>query len=78
MAGAALAAAPSLTVDLAEQVVITHSGTRLAFNVDACRKDCLLRGLDDIGLTLEHAGDIDAFESRRNRSERWLPVVSIA
>jgi len=77
MAGAASAADPSLTIDLAAQVVVTHSGTPLAFDVDAFRKDCLLRGLDDIGLTLEHAGDIDAFESRRDGRERWLPVVSI-
>jgi 3-isopropylmalate/(R)-2-methylmalate dehydratase small subunit len=77
MAGAASATDPSLTVDLAAQVVVTPSRTTLAFDVDAFRKDCLIRGLDDIGLTLAHARDIDAFESRRHGWERWLPVVSI-
>jgi 3-isopropylmalate/(R)-2-methylmalate dehydratase small subunit len=68
---------PRLSIDLAAQVVTTPSGMKLTFEVDAFRKHCLLKGLDDIGLTLEHAGDIDAFEARRNTSEKWLPVVSL-
>jgi 3-isopropylmalate/(R)-2-methylmalate dehydratase small subunit len=51
-----------LTVDLVTQNVTDDSGLRLDFSVDPFRKNCLLKGLDDIGLTLEHEPDISAFE----------------
>lgn len=51
-----------ITVDLEAQVVSDSVGFSASFDVDAFRRDCLLRGLDDIGLTLEKAADIDAFE----------------
>jgi 3-isopropylmalate/(R)-2-methylmalate dehydratase small subunit len=41
--------------------------------VDAFRRHCLLNGLDDIGLTLQHAADIDAFEAHR---PQWLRGVN--
>ena len=61
-----------LTVDLAEQKIITPDGKVLSFEVDAFRKHCLLNGLDDIGLTLQHADDIKAYEARRARQAPWL------
>lgn len=61
-----------LIVDLAEQVVITPSGDRFAFEVDAFRKHCLLNGLDDIGLTLQEADAIRAYEQRRRQEAPWL------
>ena len=42
------------------------------FDVDSFRKDCLLQGLDDIGLTLQHADDIRAYEAKRRESAPWL------
>lgn len=62
----------SLTVDLNAQQVITPSGERFAFEVDAFRKHCLLHGLDDIGLTLQDADLIRAYESRRKVEAPWL------
>ena len=54
-----------LTVDLQEQRVYDDEGFSANFEVDAFRRHCLLNGLDDIGLTLQHADEISAFESRR-------------
>ncbi|MBV1786545.1 3-isopropylmalate dehydratase small subunit [Marinobacterium sp. D7] len=61
-----------LTVDLERQVVVTPSGEEFAFEVDAFRKHCLLNGLDDIGLTLQHADEIKAYEARRRQEAPWL------
>jgi 3-isopropylmalate/(R)-2-methylmalate dehydratase small subunit len=54
-----------LTVDLEAQEVRDDAGFRAAFAVDPFRRDCMLRGLDDIGLTLQHEPDISAYEARR-------------
>ena len=54
-----------LKVDLAEQKITTPDGRRIAFDVDPFRKECLLNGWDDIGLTLRHADKIRAFEAKR-------------
>lgn len=62
----------TLKVDLEEQTVTTPSGEVIPFEVDAFRRDCLLKGLDDIGLTLQHAEDITDFEARRHNSRPWL------
>jgi len=62
----------SLTVDLNAQQVITPSGERFAFEVDAFRKHCLLHGLDDIGLTLQDAELIRGYEQRRKVEAPWL------
>jgi 3-isopropylmalate/(R)-2-methylmalate dehydratase small subunit len=69
-----IAATPgySLTVDLPAQTVTTPGGASFAFEVDEFRKHSLLNGLDDIGLTLEHAGDIEAYEKRRRTEAPWL------
>ena len=61
-----------LTVDLENQVVKTPSGKEMAFEIDDFRKHCLLNGLDDIGLTLQHADDIKAYEEKRRQSAPWL------
>ncbi|WP_191603437.1 3-isopropylmalate dehydratase small subunit [Marinomonas algicola] len=62
----------SLSVDLAEQKVTTPSGTEFTFDVDAFRKHCLLNGLDDIGLTLQHAETIRTYEEARKQKAPWL------
>jgi 3-isopropylmalate/(R)-2-methylmalate dehydratase small subunit len=61
-----------LTVDLSEQKVITPSGQAFDFTIDDFRKYCLLHGLDDIGLTLQHADEIRAYETRRKQAAPWL------
>lgn len=61
-----------LTVDLERQVITTPDGQSIAFEVDAFRKHCLLNGLDDIGLTLESADAIRAFEAGWKEQSPWL------
>jgi len=61
-----------LAIDLAAQTVRTPSGALHGFEVDAFRKDCLLNGWDDIGLTLRHADKIRAFEAERLKRMPWL------
>lgn len=61
-----------LTIDLHTQTVQTPSGEAFGFEVDAFRKHCLLNGLDDIGLTLEHADLIRAYEAKRREEAPWL------
>ena len=54
-----------LKVDLAAQTVTGPDGKTIGFDVDPFRKECLLNGWDDIGLTLRHADEIRAFEAKR-------------
>ena len=61
-----------LTVDLDKQLVTTPGGYGISFAVDAFRKFCLLNGLDDIGLTLQNADKIKAYEERRKLDTSWL------
>ncbi|MCC7516527.1 MAG: 3-isopropylmalate dehydratase small subunit [Pseudomonadales bacterium] len=61
-----------LTIDLPAQKIITPSGQQFEFSVDAFRKHCLLNGLDDIGLTLQEADAIRAFEEKYKQSSPWL------
>jgi 3-isopropylmalate/(R)-2-methylmalate dehydratase small subunit len=62
-----------LAIDLERQVVATPDGAlQWKFEVDPFRKHCLLNGLDDIGLTLQHADEIRAFEARRLAEQPWL------
>lgn len=62
----------TLAVDLAQQLVVRPDGKSLPFSVDAFRKECLLNGWDDIGLTLRHADLIKAFEENRRTEQPWL------
>lgn len=64
----------SLTVDLQRQVIIEAQGHETTFEVSPFRRDCLLKGLDDIGLTLRHALKIRDFESHRLASKPWLAI----
>jgi 3-isopropylmalate/(R)-2-methylmalate dehydratase small subunit len=72
MEDAALGTNARLSVDLANQVVERPNGERIAFEVDPFRKHCLLNGLDDIGLTLEHTAAIDAYEAK---IPAWQPKI---
>ena len=62
----------SLTVDLENQHITTFHGSRIPFEIDSFRKECLLGGLDEIGLQLERAAIIDAFEARQRTEQPWL------
>ena len=62
----------SLTVDLENQTVSTPDGKVYHFEVDEFRRHCLLNGLDDIGVTLEDADAISAYEERRKQEAPWL------
>ena len=59
-----------VTVDLARQTVTLDDGYSASFEIDPFRKNSLLEGLDDIGLTLQQENAIAAFESKR---PAWLP-----
>lgn len=61
-----------LSVDLAQQTVTAPSGEVFRFDVGEFHKHCLLNGLDDIGLTLQHADEIRAYEQRRRAEAPWL------
>jgi 3-isopropylmalate/(R)-2-methylmalate dehydratase small subunit len=62
-----------LTIDLQRQTVATVDGaTVFAFEVEPFRKHCLLNGLDDIGLTLQHADEIRSFEAKHLAERPWL------
>ncbi|NJM84386.1 MAG: 3-isopropylmalate dehydratase small subunit [Tabrizicola sp.] len=71
MADARKGANARMTVDLAAQTVTASDGQSFAFEVDPFRKHCLLNGLDDIGLTLEKAASIDAFERKTAAIRPW-------
>ncbi len=65
-----------LEVNLVEQIVSTPEGLSYLFEVDKFRKYCLLNGLDDIALTLEHVSDIDIYEAKRGKDAPWLFALS--
>ena len=62
----------ALAIDLQAQAVTRPDGTQHHFAVDAFRKHCLLHGLDDIGLTLQQANAIRAFEARHRAAQPWV------
>ncbi len=61
-----------ITIDLEQQQVIPENGEPLPFEIDEFRKHCLLNGLDEIGLTLNEADTIRAYEARRAEREPWI------
>ena len=61
-----------ITIDLPKQLVVTPDGKSYPFEVDAFRKHCMINGLDEIGLTLQHADEIRAYETRRRETQPWL------
>ena len=66
----------TLAVELESQTITTHYGEKIPFEIDASRKHRLLHGLDDIGLTLQHADAIRAYETRRASETPWLFAVT--
>ncbi len=61
-----------LVVDLENQQIVLPAGERLSFDLDMFRKQCLLQGLDEIGLTLDKADRIKAYEEQRRKICPWL------
>ena len=61
-----------VTVDLEAQTVVSPSGRKFAFQIDAQRKEKMLKGLDAIGETLQAATSIDVYEGKRAISQPWL------
>ncbi|WP_071675526.1 3-isopropylmalate dehydratase small subunit [Nioella nitratireducens] len=61
-----------VSVDLENQTITGPDGGEIHFEVDAFRKHCLLNGLDDIGLTLEKAASIEAFETKAAQERPWV------
>jgi len=61
-----------LSVDVEAQTVTTPSGKVIGFEVDEFRKHCLINGLDDIGLTLQHTDEIHTYEEKRKQNSPWL------
>ncbi len=61
-----------LKIDLEQQSITTPDGKVYKFEVEVFRKHCLLNGLDDIGLTLQHVAEIKAYEARRKAEAPWL------
>ena len=72
MADAADFENPELSIDLETQTIRRPNGVEVSFDIDPFRKQCLLEGLDDIGLTLEKGGSIDSFEATRADEKPWL------
>ena len=62
----------TLSIDLEKQEIRGPDGGCIKFEIDPFRKQCLLNGWDDIGLTLQHEKDISAFESQRRLSQPWV------
>ncbi|MBL1433852.1 MAG: 3-isopropylmalate dehydratase small subunit [Gammaproteobacteria bacterium] len=62
----------ALEIDLGSQSVTTPSGEKFDFAIDNFRKHCLLYGLDDIGLTLQHVDAIKIFEAKHRATSPWL------
>jgi 3-isopropylmalate/(R)-2-methylmalate dehydratase small subunit len=60
------------SIDLESQTVISPSGQKFHFDIDPGRKEKLLKGLDAVGETLQHAGDISVFEQKRALAQPWL------
>ncbi len=60
------------TIDLSNQTVATPGGLLFHFSIDPFRKNCLIEGLDGIGLTLTREADITAYEQRRKSEAPWL------
>ncbi|MEO0393435.1 MAG: 3-isopropylmalate dehydratase small subunit [Pseudomonadota bacterium] len=65
-----------MTIDLETETITRANGETLAFSIDPFRRDCLLNGLDDIGLTLKHEGDITDYEAGLSAERPWLIAQS--
>jgi 3-isopropylmalate/(R)-2-methylmalate dehydratase small subunit len=65
-----------IEVDLEKQEIKGPDGGTVHFDIDPFRKHCLLNGLDDIGLTMEHKPEIDDFEARQKETQPWLHAAA--
>ena len=63
---------PELTIDLVNMEIKRPNGVTVSFELDAFRRECLLDGLDDIGLTMQKGDKIDSFEAQQNQAQPWL------
>lgn len=61
-----------LIVDLEQQQISLPNGDVISFDIEPFKKHCLLNGLDDIDLTLQHTDDIKAYEQKRSQQAPWL------
>jgi 3-isopropylmalate/(R)-2-methylmalate dehydratase small subunit len=64
-----------ITIDLPKQLLTAADGRAHAFEISALRKDRLLRGIDDIDITLSHRDAIESFEAKRRAAFPWLPTA---
>lgn len=71
-------AGAEVTIDLPNQLLIAPDGTRHTFEISPLRKDRLMRGIDDIDVTLEHLANIERFETARRKAAPWLPSADRA
>ena len=62
----------AVTIDLENQSITLPSNEKISFQVDTFRKHCLINGLDDIGLTMQHSETIKAFEKTYYQKNSWL------
>ena len=61
-----------ITVDLERQVVVPPNGNPIKFEIDGLRREALLRGLDELGMTLESSAEIDAYQARDRIARPWV------
>jgi 3-isopropylmalate/(R)-2-methylmalate dehydratase small subunit len=66
-----------LTVDLEKRTVTDNAGLKYSFDIDPFRRECLLKGWDDIGLTLRHEQQISSFEAKNLREPRMYEAVDV-
>jgi 3-isopropylmalate/(R)-2-methylmalate dehydratase small subunit len=62
-----------VNVSLEDETLSDDQGFSAKFSIDPFRRDCLLEGLDDIGLTLRHAAALDSFEQNHNAKFWFAP-----
>jgi 3-isopropylmalate/(R)-2-methylmalate dehydratase small subunit len=67
-----VAEAESISIDLEHQTVTTPFQDRFTFDIDPFRKECLLKGLDEVGITLTHEDALVAYEARMKAQKPWL------
>jgi 3-isopropylmalate/(R)-2-methylmalate dehydratase small subunit len=71
-AGTGNTAGGEFTVDLETETITAPDGSVTKFSLDGTRRNNLMKGLDDIGLTLQHTGEITSFEEKQKREQPWL------
>jgi 3-isopropylmalate dehydratase len=64
-----------LEINLVEQTITRANGMTIKFDIQPFRKECLVKGLDDIGLTLAKKDEIETFENKRSELWPWLDGI---